>query len=581
MLPARRGSKAAPHKQTDAKSSLDAKKAAKRKKWELQTYVAARDFTGALTLLAFEAKHGKSSSRRTNALWSAYCHFYLGEYELALQQLDSALAMDEEETDADHGADVRDYIHLQRACCYLYLHELPTVHDVLTQSLPPTLRHETLQAARYRLELVLAQREDKSMTVASRLGQLLTANVRDQLAAAAILFRQRNFQGAMDIYKRLASRDEGYAAVQVYLAMCYYNLEFYDVSLEMLNNYLSLDPHSVVAQNLRACNVYHLTDGFVAEQSVALSAHVHKTHVLLEHNIMAFRDTEYRLAVWTSLFGIVPEALLNAAIFHLKQRQMRLAYHLLESLEPSTPIEYALKGVVHSWKGQSDGQGGTDEHLFLAEKFFETVGASPSECDTIRGRQCMASFYMLRKEFETAVTYLKSISMYHVKNDAFNWNYGMALAAMGCYSEAESVLTQIQDPAWKHRYLYCAWLARCHIRSIQQSHLAWEIYLNMQDSNDALELLKLIAHEFYLMADYFFAAKAFDVLERVDPDPEYWEAKRGACVGYFNKSVTGKCDPVKLQQVLTMLESSKHHQGKGIARTLRHWCEAKTLLPRS
>merc|ERR1719258_515268 len=24
---------------------------------------------------------------------------------------------------------------------------------------------------------------------------------------------------------------------------------------------------------------------------------------------------------------------------------------------------------------------------------------------------------------------------------------------------------------------------------------------------------------------------AFDVLERLDPDPEYWEGKRGACVG--------------------------------------------------
>ena len=37
------------------------------------------------------------------------------------------------------------------------------------------------------------------------------------------------------------------------------------------------------------------------------------------------------------------------------------------------------------------------------------------------------------------------------------------------------------------------------------------------------------------MADFYYAAKAFDVLERLDPDPEFWEAKRGACVGYFHK----------------------------------------------
>ena len=32
------------------------------------------------------------------------------------------------------------------------------------------------------------------------------------------------------------------------------------------------------------------------------------------------------------------------------------------------------------------------------------------------------------------------------------------------------------------------------------------------------------------MGHFLFAAKAFDVLERLDPDPEYWEGKRGACV---------------------------------------------------
>lgn len=33
-----------------------------------------------------------------------------------------------------------------------------------------------------------------------------------------------------------------------------------------------------------------------------------------------------------------------------------------------------------------------------------------------------------------------------------------------------------------------------------------------------------------------YAAKAFDVLERLDPDPEYWEGKRGACVGVFQQA---------------------------------------------
>ena len=39
------------------------------------------------------------------------------------------------------------------------------------------------------------------------------------------------------------------------------------------------------------------------------------------------------------------------------------------------------------------------------------------------------------------------------------------------------------------------------------------------------------------MGHFLFAAKAFDVLERLDPDPEYWEGKRGACVGVFQGTV--------------------------------------------
>jgi len=37
------------------------------------------------------------------------------------------------------------------------------------------------------------------------------------------------------------------------------------------------------------------------------------------------------------------------------------------------------------------------------------------------------------------------------------------------------------------------------------------------------------------MGAFFYAAKAFDVLERLDPDPEYWEGKRGACVGVLQQ----------------------------------------------
>ena len=41
------------------------------------------------------------------------------------------------------------------------------------------------------------------------------------------------------------------------------------------------------------------------------------------------------------------------------------------------------------------------------------------------------------------------------------------------------------------------------------------------------------------MGQFYYSAKAFDVLERLDPNPEYWEGKRGACVGIFQMIIAG------------------------------------------
>jgi len=41
------------------------------------------------------------------------------------------------------------------------------------------------------------------------------------------------------------------------------------------------------------------------------------------------------------------------------------------------------------------------------------------------------------------------------------------------------------------------------------------------------------------MGLFYYAAKAFDVLERLDPNPEYWEGKRGACVGVLQMIIAG------------------------------------------
>jgi len=63
--------------------------------------------------------------------------------------------------------------------------------------------------------------------------------------------------------------------------------------------------------------------------------------------------------------------------------------------------------------------------------------------------------------------------------------------------------------------------------------LAWDMYINMETSTETFNLLQLIANDCYKMGHFYYAAKAFDILERLDSEREYEEALRGAVVGVF------------------------------------------------
>ena len=111
--------------------------------------------------------------------------------------------------------------------------------------------------------------------------------------------------------------------------------------------------------------------------------------------MVVFSNGDQALQVLPSLVDFVPEARLNLVIYYLRHDMIQEADALLKDLEPSTPQEYILKGVVNSCMGQSMG---TRENLRNAQTFFQLVGASASECDTIPGRQCMASCFFLLKQ---------------------------------------------------------------------------------------------------------------------------------------------------------------------------------------
>ena len=70
----------------------------------------------------------------------------------------------------------------------------------------------------------------------------------------------------------------------------------------------------------------------------------------------------------------------------------------------------------------------------------------------------------------------------------------------------------------------------------------------------------MIANECYKTGYFFYAVKAFDVLERLDPSPEYWEGKRGACVGSFQMILAGKEPRDHLPEIVNMLRNTSNPQ---------------------
>ena len=71
---------------------------------------------------------------------------------------------------------------------------------------------------------------------------------------AAIHFLRGHYEEATDIYKKILLDNREYIAVNLYIALSYYKLDYYDVSMEILNLYLASNPNSVIAMNLKACN---------------------------------------------------------------------------------------------------------------------------------------------------------------------------------------------------------------------------------------------------------------------------------------------------------------------------------------
>ncbi|KAG1671654.1 Intraflagellar transport protein 56 [Nymphon striatum] len=547
-------SRAKPAVGNNAASSSNFNKDKKKVKSHLE-FVKDRDYTGAITLLEFNKNIGKTIE--DTDLWIAFCSFHLGEYKKAL---DIYLILNSAKSDV--------YLHL--ACCYFYLGMYKEAEDAVNKA---TIKGPLQNRLLFHLSHKFGM-EERLMTYHKNLQDVW----QDQLSLASIHYLRAHYQEAIDIYKRILQTNREYLALNVYIGLCYYKLDYYDVSQELLAPYFQRYPDSVIAVNLKASNHYRLYNGKAAEGELKVLLDNSSTSFsfaqdLLKHNLVVFRGGEGALQVLPPLVDVIPEARLNLVIYYVKQDEVYEAYKLIEDLKPTVPQEFILKGVVHAALGQKQG---LKKHLQIAENFFQLVGGSGSECDTIPGRQCMASCFFLLKQFEDVLLYLSSIKSYFFNEDIFNFNYAQALAATGKFKEAEEIFLLIQSEKLKNDYIYLSWLSRCYIRN-KKPQLVWELYMKIENSVESFSLLQLIANDCYKMGQFLYAAKAFDVLEKLDAIPEYWEGKRGACCGTFQQIIAEQEDRDVIHELLQILRNSSNPQVENIIRVMKKWAKDQRL----
>ncbi|XP_034180372.1 tetratricopeptide repeat domain 26 isoform X4 [Osmia lignaria lignaria] len=532
-------------------SSEGVKKSASEKKIpKLEEFLEKRDYTGALTLLEF---NNASENNLNSELWMGYCTFHLGDYKRAATIYENLRKKDQVPT----------YVSTNLACCYFYLGMYPESQQILEDAPYSKLKNRLLFHLAHKMG-----NEPKLMEY----NHMLEDVIEDQLCLASIHYLRAHYQEAIDVYKKILLDNREYFALNVYVALCYYKLDYYDAAQEVLQVYLQKYPDSAIAINLKACNHFRLYNGTAAQNEMKqliekMSNSFSFSHDLIRHNTVVFKGGEGALQILPNLVDVIPEARLNLVIYYLKQDDVREAFELIKDLEPAVPQEYILKGIVNAVMGQETN---SRDNIKTAQQYFQLVGSSASECDTIPGRQCMASCFFLYRQFEDVLVYLSSIKTYFSNEDNFNFNYAQARAAAGYFKEAEEAFQNVRNERYKNDYIYISLLAHCYIMN-KKPQLAWDLYLKMDTSTESFNLLQLIANDCYKVGEFWYAAKAFDMLERMDPSPENWEGKRGACCGTFQYIVADRQPKELLPEIIQLLKNTSNSQVEQIIRVMRKW----------
>lgn len=300
--------------------------------------------------------------------WRSFCDFHVGKYKQALDEYQNQASIDNVHVDKNE-------VWVNVTVCMFYLGRLSqsikyisiakfkiiwknlNLSNLLIHAGMYTEAQELIESIpnspiKVRLLFHLAHKLSDENRLLELSGSLRDVT-EDQLSLASMHYLRAHYQDAIDIYKRVLLDNKDYIALNIYLGLCYYKLDYYDISQEVFDIYSAKFPDSIIAINLKACNRFKLANGRAAEMELRnlINADDIFGADLIKHNMVVFRNGEGALHVLPELVDIIPEARLNLAIHYLRSYDVDKAQDLLKSVQPSIPCEYILKGVVHTLLG--------------------------------------------------------------------------------------------------------------------------------------------------------------------------------------------------------------------------------------
>ena len=501
------------------------------------SFIENRDYSGAATFIDFLVKELNQPYMKEIKLWQGYSLFHLGQYEDAIDIYEKLLKDDPEDT--------INYLYI--SSCQYYIREYEEAKASAEKG--PNCDFKT------RLLFHIAhQMNDEKLLFQSH--SQLVGTLENQLSLAAIHYMRSHFNDAIEIYQNLITEHPDYLALNVYIAMCQFKLDMFEESNEAVDQYLGENSDSAVALNLKSCDYLRLFDPNTAESQLLQirkfsSATYGFVDGLINHNLCIFHDGEDGFKILPKLLGQIPEARYNLSILYLRESNAVEAYDLLQEFQPLDVTESILKASVDLAYGQVNADANCIEE---ANQIFSEVGDMDVVRDTIPGRQALATTKFIQGDYEATLKVLSSVEAHIGDTDEFNYNEGMALAALSRWAEAERHFLLVKNPAYLREIYYISWLCKCYIMN-RKPEQAFALYAECTETEDAKTLLQILSTDCFTQGQYYYAMKAYDVLAKFELDPQMKEGMIASAIGVFRNILSRRESPDKLQEVLDCLAS--------------------------